>query len=95
MDKNRKKELIRQYAQAQKSAFLESLPFETASFKMLFDCLDAALQNGGCDNTLKYTVKFLNENKLPMENSIAWLNENGGSCDCEVLANVEEKFSDL
>ncbi len=28
------------------------------------------------------------------EEKAEWLNENGGYCDCEVLANVEEKFDD-
>jgi hypothetical protein len=23
-----------------------------------------------------------------------WLRDNGGNCDCEVLANVEEKFDE-
>lgn len=39
------------------------------------------------------TTKFL-ENKgfENMNEVIEWLNDQEGYCDCEVLANVEEKF---
>jgi len=29
-----------------------------------------------------------------VEEITKWLGENGGYCDCEVLANLEEKFDD-
>ncbi len=95
MDKNKKKELMRKYAQEQKNAFENSLPFDKTMFEQLFDYLDEMLEQDGCDDTLKYTTKFLNDNNLPVEKSLDWLNENGGYCDCEVLANIEDKISEL
>lgn len=95
MDKNKKKELLRKYAKEQKNAFENSLPFDKALFEQLFDYLDEILEKDGCDETLKYTKKFLNDNNLPVEKSLDWMNENGGYCDCEVLANIEDKISEI
>ena len=95
MDKNKKKELLKKYAQEQKNAFVNSLPFSTMVFKQLFDYLDEKLEIDGCDETLRYTIKFLNNNNLPVEKSLEWMNENGGYCDCEVLANIEDKISEI
>ncbi|MBZ9685921.1 DUF2695 domain-containing protein [Clostridium estertheticum] len=97
MDKNKKKELLKKYAQEQKKNFLHSLPFNTMLFQNLFDYLDDKLgEDGcGCDDTLKYTIKFLENNNLPKENSLDWMSENGGYCDCEVLANIEGKMDGM
>lgn len=94
MDKKNKKELVKKYAKSQKDEFNNSLPFIKDLFEELFGYLDETLETYGCDDTLKYTIEFLNKNELPLENSIEWLNENGGFCDCEVLANIEDKVLD-
>jgi len=95
MDNNTKKELKKRYAQEQKNTFENSLPFDKTLFIQLFDYLDEMLEKDGCDNTLKFTIAFANDNNLPVDKTLAWMNENGGYCDCEVLANIEDKISDL
>ena len=95
MNKDRKKELRKKYAQEQKGRLEESLPFDKTMFARLFDYLDKSLQSQGCDNTLKHTGIFLQNSNLPIDRSISWLQENGGFCDCEVLANIEDKISEL
>lgn len=95
MDKNMKKELLKKYAQEQKNALVNSLPFSIIFFEQLFDYLDEKLEINGCDETLRYTRKFLSDNNLPVEKSLDWMNENGGYCDCEVLANIEDKISEI
>jgi hypothetical protein len=95
MDKNKKKELLKKYAQQQKNILVISLPFNTTLFERLFDYLDEMLGIDGCDDTLRYTRKFLSDNNLPVEKSLDWMNENGGYCDCEVLANIEDKISEI
>jgi len=95
MDKNRKKELSKKYAQEQKNVLTNSLPFSTRLFEQLFDYLDEKLGEDGCDDTLKYTIKFLEDNNLPIEKSLDWMEKNGGYCDCEVLANIEDKIEGL
>ena len=95
MDKNEKKQLLKKYAQEQKNTLVNSLPFNTALFEQLFDYLDEVLEIEGCDDTLKYTIKFINDNNIPLEKSIDWLSENGGHCDCEVLANIEDLIPEI
>jgi hypothetical protein len=40
-----------------------------------------------CDHTLRRTVAFLDAKQLPFE-TVAWLKQHGGNCDCEVLFNI-------
>lgn len=95
MDKNKKKELKKKYDEEQKMTFVATLPFSSILFESLFDYLDEILGEHGCDDTLKYTIKFLEDNELPIDESLNWLRDNGGFCDCEVLANIEDKISEI
>lgn len=73
--------------------FEKNLPMSRELFQSLFDYLDEKLTNSDCDNTLKMTMFFLVEKSgINTDNVIEWLQDNGGNCDCEVLANVEEMF---
>jgi len=96
MDKNekeRRKQLQNEWRQKQQEEFEKSLPMEREIFEKLFDFLDLQLEENGCDNTNKLTTEFLeNNNIINIENVVSWLVENGGYCDCEILANVEDKF---
>lgn len=96
MDKNekeRRKQLRNEWKQKQHDEFENSLPMERKVFEKLFDHLDHQLEKNGCDDTNKITTEFLKKNKISnVENVIIWLAEHGGYCDCEILANVEEKF---
>ena len=95
MDKSRKKELLKKYKNEEQDKFRKSLPLSTEIFEELFDYIDEIMETHGCDDTLKYTKEFLENNNLPLEESIEWLEENGGYCDCEVLSNIENKILDI
>lgn len=95
MDKSKRKELQKKYVEEQERAFIATLPFSSSLFQSLFNYLDEVLEEHGCNETLKYTEKFLEHNGLSVEKSINWLRDNGGFCDCEVLANVEDKISEI
>lgn len=95
MDKKRKRELVKQFKNDEKNEFINSLPFSTEIFKELFNYIDKVLESNGCDDTLKYTKKFLENNNLPVKESIEWLEKNGGYCDCEVLFNIEDKILEI
>lgn len=89
MDKKASKKL---YEQQQRGIFENSLPLSRDVFERLFNYLDEALE-GGCNDTLSLTEVFLhNEGVRDIDKVLLWLNDNGGYCDCEVLANVEELF---
>ena len=58
----------------------------------LFDMLDARLPIDGCDHTRRLTIAFRKNRSLPETRVLEWLDTTGGFCDCEVLANSEEKW---
>ena len=60
MDKARKKELLKAYANEQKQSFKDSLPMDEELFWNLFDYVDEKLEaNDGCDYSLTFTKEFL------------------------------------
>ncbi|MCP4988089.1 MAG: DUF2695 domain-containing protein [Colwellia sp.] len=68
------------------------MPISFKDLTALFDRLDEALGNDGCDHTPKITKAFLENKNLNFKEILPWLEEYGGYCDCEVLANVEESW---
>jgi len=92
-EKEKRKQLLNELKQKQQEEFENNLPMECSSFEKLFDFLDTYLEESGCDDTHTLTVKFLEKNKIQdIQTVLQWLAENGGYCDCEILANVEELF---
>lgn len=76
---------------AQTKKAKEAMPISLVHLGKLFDYLDVELANG-CDHTQKLTIAFLISHKLNVEKISPWLKEQGGYCDCEILANVEENW---
>ena len=65
-------------------------------FMRLFELLDAKLHAHGFEHDLKLTEQILsNSDVKDVLSVLAWLEEQGGYCDCEVMANVEQKFEYL
>lgn len=92
-DKSRKKELKDEWKKKQQEIFEKSLPMSREQFQKLFDYLDYIAQEKECDNTLRFTKRFLIENVGENGDAvIKWLNNNGAYCDCEILFNIEELF---
>jgi len=92
-EKERRKQMKRALRKKAREEFEANPPLKRVVFENPFDYLDNKLTNYGCDNSLKLTLQFLAENNIPnIYKTIEWLGENGGGCDCEVLANVEETF---
>jgi hypothetical protein len=67
------------------------MPISRPHLAELFAHLDGALKEG-CDHTSRFTVAFLRSRGLPEATILPWLQDYGGYCDCEVLANVEERW---
>lgn len=94
-EKERRRIVAKELRQKAKEKFEESLPLPKETFQKLFDFLDEKLSENNCDDTLKFATEFLEDNNiLHSDDVIEWLKGNGGFCDCEVLNNVEEMFSD-
>ena len=92
MNKDEKRKALAEYKRRQKEAFLASLPMSAELFRELFDYLDEKLSDEDCQDDLRLTTAFLEEQECDTEAVLEWLEENGGGCDCEVLGNIEEKF---
>lgn len=93
-EKERCRIITKELRQKAKEKFEESLPLTKETFQKLFDFLDEKLSENNCEDKLKFTEEFFENNKI--QNSVdvtEWLDENGGYCDCEVLNNVEEMFA--
>ena len=82
MDKARKKELLKAYANEQKQSFKDSLPMDEELFWSLFDYVDEKLEaNDGCDHSLTFTREFLEKQKVDVESVLGWIVKEGGGCD--------------
>jgi hypothetical protein len=91
-EKENRKEILRGLKEKEKADFNKSLPMDKETFNELFDYLDERLGEG-CDHTMNMTLDFLKEKEVKnIDQVVEWLNDKGGYCDCEVLANVEEMF---
>ena len=90
-----RRKLLRKDAENSARAKDESrMPISMSQLSELFDHLDVALVKG-CDHTLTFTMAYLRSHGLSEDLIIPWLQEYGGYCDCEVLANVEERWGQL
>jgi len=78
--------------QTERDQIRASLPVEPGKMRELFDFVDQQISATDCDDTLKHTLEFLGQEGLPAQPVINWLEGAGGFCDCEVLANAEDKF---
>ena len=90
MEKDRRKELLKQWKESQKKTYL--LNREQAESPLEF--VDEQVGEHDCDDTLRFTQQWLNEN-IPAEQHAAVIEElvsMGGYCDCEVMYNCYEDY---
>ena len=93
MDAAEKKRKLAELSERQAKEFEQSLPMPRELFEALFTFLDDRLGEAGCCDDTSLTEMFLAESRIPRpEKILAWLEGQGGYCDCEVLANVAERF---
>jgi hypothetical protein len=90
----RKDELKKAWKLQQRQQLAAHIPMPQQYLQDLFDYLD---QSGlpPCDHTLRHTTEFFQQRSLEIERVVPWLREHGGHCDCEVIANVEDRFHDI
>ena len=58
----------------------------------LFEYIEDELYEIECDHTSRFAMKFLMQNKLPFPPVIAWLQDNGGYCDCKIMESIEREW---
>jgi len=68
----------------------DDLPVAVPLLKALFDYVDLQLGSSECDDTLRHVRDFIRNHNLKEDAVVGWLENNGGYCDCEALANAEQ-----
>jgi len=94
LDKRSRKEALHRVKAQHRAAARAKLPLPNSQMKALFDMLDGELPRQGCNHTLRLVRTWLSDQGLAVEPVEAWLHDNGGHCDCEVLANAEQAWED-
>jgi hypothetical protein len=93
MDKARRKALLRQHRASEQESARRLLAFGEQQLRSLLDMLDEAAEHETCDHSARLTRAWAISHGLDPEAVIAAVQEFGGYCDCEVLANVTpDKF---
>ena len=82
------RQLKKQWKTAEKIAARAKFPLSDDKLESLFADVEAAIKDVACDHSLRATRKWLGDRNLDIQAVIAWLEENGGFCDCEVVANA-------
>ena len=86
--KKREIEKLEQMNGEELEAYLETLPAPKEKLETLFDYLEMKLEDETCTHSLKYAMQFMMEKRLNFPKVTAWLNNNGGCCDCKVLEQI-------
>jgi len=94
MDKASRKRVKRQLRDQQRSAALRAFPLSVPDLEAMFEMLNVELPLHGCDHSRRLTEAWLVRRGHDVVTVFAWLDEHGGFCDCEVLANVEQHFDE-
>lgn len=93
-DRQSRKDKLHAWRAKQRAAARAKVPLPDEQMRAMFDMLDSALPRRGCDHTLRLVRQWAAENGLPFDAIAAWCHDNGGYCDCEVLANGEQRWRD-
>jgi hypothetical protein len=86
----RKREIenLEQLSGEELQAFLDSLPTGQDTISDLIDFVEDELSENECNHSLQYSMKYMMDNRLNFPKITSWLNDNGGYCDCKVLAEI-------
>lgn len=87
-----KKAMKKAFKENELKKFRDSLPMKETAFLPLFDFLDIELDQTECAGDLSLLKKYCTMENIEFHPLKEWLKRYGGYCDCEILANVKEKF---
>jgi hypothetical protein len=96
----RKREIenLEQLSGEELQAFMDSLPAGPDTISGLIDHVEDELYESECNHSLGHSMKYMMDNRLNFGKITSWLNDNGGYCDCKVLAEIapiwRAKFGD-
>jgi hypothetical protein len=94
MNKDERKAVKKALRSQERASARAAFPLAVDELRGLFDALDQRLSEQGCDDTRRVARAWLESRGLDVERTFQWLDEHGGYCDCEILANVVEHVDD-
>ena len=86
------RERKRHWKAQQRTAAQAAFPLTDELMESFFQALAGAVGEHGCDHTRRFTDQWLLGHPESRERVLAWLEENGGFCDCEVDANAADHW---
>jgi uncharacterized protein DUF2695 len=96
----RKREIenLEQLSGEELQVFIDSLPAGQETISRLIDFVEDELYESECNHSLQNSMRYMMDNRLNFPKITSWLNDNGGYCDCKVLAEIapiwRAKFGD-
>jgi hypothetical protein len=94
-NKDRRKAIRDELRRRERAGVEAKAPLSKPKLKQLFGWVDIKLGKAGCDDTLKHSIPFLRVRGVAEDEVVAWLKEEDGYCDCEVIANVEDRWREI
>jgi hypothetical protein len=89
VDDERKRELKRRVREQEKAAARQAMMLDEDSLNELLDHLNALAVDAQCDRSLSLTRAWAAERGIDPVALAGSLQQFGGYCDCEVLANID------
>ena len=86
--RKRQIEVLAQLNDEELESYVAALPAEVEKISGLIDYLETKLERQPCDHSLRYSMQYIMENRLNFPKLTAWLNDNGGYCDCKVIEQI-------
>jgi hypothetical protein len=86
--KKREIDNLEQMSGEELEAFIETLPAGQYDIEELFYFLEDKLETEDCNHSLRFAMQYMMENRLNFPKTSAWLQRNGGYCDCKVLEQI-------
>ncbi len=90
--RKRQIENLEQLSGEELQAFLDSLPAQQDTISDLIDYVEDELSESDCNHSLQFAMRYMMENHLNFGKITSWLNENGGYCDCKVMAEIAPQW---
>lgn len=86
--------LKRNWKEQQRELARAAFPIPDHELAALFEAVDSRLSTTACDHSLRLTREWLAHAGHDIDKVVVWLEENGGFCDCEVVANARDHWQE-
>jgi hypothetical protein len=94
MDKAEKKKRKTDWRERERKIAFAALPLPISELRAMFQMLKVQLPKRGCDHTRCLAHSWLASGGHDVEKVFAWLDTQGGFCDCEILYNVPQHVAE-